>query len=128
MSVDWDWVIYFLTAVVLTEAMVALVDISAPPVFWLIIKWALCPLWGPVVLIVHHQDRQVAARRRAVKVNAWLRAELAYHAEHQHLRLVRGYVEANEHLIKAGIYGRHQPVDLDDQKVIDKIARELGAA
>ena len=88
------------------------------------IKWLLCPLWIPILLVVHYQDRKVKERRAAMKARAEERQRLIERADREHSNLIVGYIDANERLIKAGIYGKYQPIDLNSTKAIDRLMRE----
>lgn len=78
-----------------------------------IIKWLLCPLWLPILLLLRRHDRKVSAR-----------TTLRKHADYQHRQLVDGYVRGHEALIEAGIHGNYPPVNVNDDKVIDRYVRE----
>lgn len=76
---------------------------------WMI-KWLACPFWGPIVLFLHYVDRRCAAKKRSANMRAWIKAELTYHAEIQHLAYQQGLIDNDWRLVRAGTYGDYDPV------------------
>lgn len=114
---EYGWILCFiltftLIGILLVDTMSAH-DLGNKPWIVSIIKWLLCPLWLPIILLL---------RRHARK--GWARTTLCEHAEYQHRQLVDGYVRGHEALIEAGIHGNYLPVNINDDKAIDRYVRE----